>query len=681
MPYDPAPPPAKKFKPGSVFFRLDKNKPGMLLPRKGNATTPIEVQRKQLPIYQAKPQLLNQLRQLHSAILIGETGSGKTTQIPQYLYEAGIGRQGIVAITQPRRVAAISLAGRVAEEKRTQLGKLVGYTVRFEDVTSHETKLKFMTDGMLLREAIGDPLLLRYTVVVLDEAHERTVHTDVLFGVVKTAQRRRRELNKIPLKVIVMSATMDVDLFSEYFNKSPVLYLEGRQHPIQIYYTKQPQSDYLQAALVSVFQIHQEAPPSHDILVFMTGQEEIEALARTCRDIAKHLPDGCGPMVVIPLYASLPPAQQLRVFQPAPKGSRKVILSTNIAETSVTISGIKYIIDTGMVKAKRFNPDSGLEVLAVQRVSKAQAWQRAGRAGREDSGSCYRLYTEQEFDNLIPMTVPEIQRCNLAGVMLQLMALGIPDVMNFDFMSRPSPEAVRSAVDHLELLGAVERKEGQVFLTALGKKMASFPLEPRYAKTILLSPDYSCSEEILSIVSLLSVDTVLYNPPARREEVLAARKKFSSSEGDHMTLLNIYRAFKKVGGNKEWCRENFVNSRNMGLVKEVQAQLKEICLKLNLKLESCGAETGNVRRCLAHGMFVNAAELQPDGSYLALHTHQPVAIHPSSVLFQAKPAYVVFNELLHTSRCYMRDLCLVDADWLLDAAPEYFGRKLHPTKS
>ncbi|XP_040908035.1 ATP-dependent RNA helicase DHX33 [Toxotes jaculatrix] len=681
MPHDPDPPPAKKFKPGSVFFRLDKNKPGMLLPRKGNATTPIDVQRKQLPIYQAKPQLLNQLRQLHNAILIGETGSGKTTQIPQYLYEAGIGRQGIIAITQPRRVAAISLAGRVAEEKRTQLGKLVGYTVRFEDVTSAETKLKFMTDGMLLREAIGDPLLLRYTVVVLDEAHERTVHTDVLFGVVKTAQRRRRELNKIPLKVIVMSATMDVDLFSEYFNKSPVLYLEGRQHPIQIYYTKQPQSDYLQAALVSVFQIHQEAPPSHDILVFMTGQEEIEALARTCRDIAKHLPDGCGPMVVIPLYASLPPGQQLRVFQPAPKGCRKVILSTNIAETSVTISGIKYVIDTGMVKAKRFNPESGLEVLAVQRVSKAQAWQRAGRAGREDSGSCYRLYTEQEFDNLIPMTVPEIQRCNLAGVMLQLMALGIPDVMNFDFMSKPSPEAVRSAVEHLELLGAVERKEGQVFLTALGKKMASFPLEPRYAKTILLSPDYSCSEEILSIVSLLSVDTVLYNPEGRREEVLAARKKFTSSEGDHMTLLNIYRAFKKVSGNKEWCRENFVNSRNMGLVKEVQAQLKEICLKLNLKLESCGADTGNVRRCLSHGMFVNAAELQPDGSYLALDTHQPVAIHPSSVLFQAKPAYVVFNELLHTSRCYMRDLCLVDADWLLEAAPEYFGRKLHPTKS
>ncbi|XP_026777304.1 ATP-dependent RNA helicase DHX33 [Pangasianodon hypophthalmus] len=680
MPHDPDPPPAKKFKPGSPFFPANK-KPGMLLPKKGNAPIPIDLQRKQLPIYQAKSQLIDQLRQLHNAVLIGETGSGKTTQIPQYLYEAGIGRQGIIAVTQPRRVAAISLAGRVAEEKRTQLGKLVGYTVRFEDVTSPETKLKFMTDGMLLREAIGDPLLLRYTVVILDEAHERTVHTDVLFGVVKSAQRKRKEQNKIPLKVIVMSATMDVDLFSQYFNKSPVLYLEGRQHPIQIYYTKQPQSDYLHAALVSIFQIHQEAPPSHDILVFMTGQEEIEALARTCRDIAKHLPETCGPMIVIPLYASLPPAQQLRVFQPAPKGCRKVILSTNIAETSITISGIKYVIDTGMVKAKRYNPDSGLEVLAVQRVSKAQAWQRAGRAGREDSGSCYRLYTEDEFDNLANMTVPEIQRCNLAGVILQLLALGVPDVLNFDFMSKPSPESMRMAVEQLDLLGAVERKDDQVSLTSLGKKMACFPLEPRFAKTILISPDFSCTEEILTIVSLLSVDSVLYNPPARRDEVLAVRKKFISSEGDHMTLLNIYRAFKKVSGNKEWCRENFVNSRNMGLVAEVRAQLRDICIKLGLKLESSLSELANVRRCLAHGMFANAAELQPDGTYVALDTHQTVAIHPSSVLFQAKPAYVVFNELLHTSRCYMRDLCLVDADWLQEAAPEYFRRKIHTAKS
>uniref|UniRef100_A0A8C1PQJ3 RNA helicase n=1 Tax=Cyprinus carpio TaxID=7962 RepID=A0A8C1PQJ3_CYPCA len=653
MPRDPDPPPAKRFKPGSPFSRLDKKKPGMLLPRAGHAPVNVDAQRKQLPIYQSRTQLINQIRQLHSAVFIGETGSGKTTQIPQYLYEAGIGRQGIIGITQPRRVAAISLAARVAEEKKVQLGKLVGYTVRFEDVTSSETKLKFMTDGMLLREAIGDPLLLRYTVVILDEAHERTVHTDVLFGVVKAAQRKRIEQNKIPLKVVVMSATMDVDLFSQYFNKSPVLYLEGRQHPIQIYYTKQPQSDYLQAALVSIFQIHQEAPASHDILVFMTGQEEIEALARTCRDISKHLPESCGPMTVVPLYASLPPAQQLRVFQPAPKVPAAPQTLTPHAEPVLALTCclcFTGVQEGGSLHKHRRN---------LHHYLRHQIRDRHG------DGESQTLQS----------------RCNLASVILQLLALGVPDVLNFDFMSKPSPESLRTAVEQLCILGAVDRKDDHVSLTPLGKKMACFPLEPRFSKTLLISPDFSCAEEVLTIISLLSVDSVLYNPPARRDDVLAVRRKFISSEGDHMTLLNIYRAFKKVSGNKDWCRENFVNSRNMGLVLEVRAQLRDICIKMNMKLESSLSDLTNVRRCLAHGLFMNAAELQPDGSYVALDTHQPVAIHPSSVLFQAKPACVVFNELLHTSRCYMRDLCLVDAEWLQEAAPEYFRRKLRATKS
>ncbi|NXP82224.1 DHX33 helicase, partial [Ramphastos sulfuratus] len=607
---------------------------------------------------------------------LGETGSGKTTQVPQYLYEAGIGCQGIIAVTQPRRVAAIALATRVSSERTTELGRLVGYTVRFEDMSCQETRIKFLTDGMLLREAIGDPTLRSYSVVILDEAHERTIHTDVLFGVVKAAQKRRKELGKVPLKVIIMSATMDVDQFSQYFNGAPVLYLEGRQHPIQIFNTKQPQSDYLQAALVSVFQIHQEAPSSQDILVFLTGQEEIEAMTKTCRDIAKHLPEGCPRLLVMPLYASLPYSQQLRVFQAAPKGCRKVILSTNIAETSITIPGIKYVVDTGMVKAKKYSPDTGLEVLAVQRVSKAQAWQRTGRAGREASGVCYRLYTQQEFDTFDRMTVPEIQRCNLASVMLHLLALRVPNVLTFDFMSKPSPEAIQAAIEQLELLGAVEWKEDQLVLTPLGKKMAAFPLEPKFSKTILLSPKFHCTEEILSIVALLSVDSVLYSPPARRDEVQAVRRKFICSEGDHLTLLSIYRAFKNVSGNKDWCRENFVNSRNMMLVSDVRAQLRDICLKLSLPMESSRSDSTNVRRCLAHSLFMNAAELQPDGTYRTLDSHQLVAIHPSSVLFQCQPACVVYNGLLHTSKCYMRDLCVVDAEWLHEAAPEYFRRRL-----
>ncbi|XP_023040306.1 ATP-dependent RNA helicase DHX33 isoform X2 [Piliocolobus tephrosceles] len=653
MPEEAGFPPAKRFRPGSgppsrsgsfppgrqVVMLLTagsggrgggggrRQQPPLAQPSASPYPEAVELQRRSLPIFQARGQLLAQLRNLDNAVLIGETGSGKTTQIPQYLYEGGISRQGIIAVTQPRRVAAISLATRVSDEKRTELGKLVGYTVRFDDVTSEDTRIKFLTDGMLLREAISDSLLRKYSCVILDEAHERTIHTDVLFGVVKTAQKRRKELGKLPLKVIVMSATMDVDLFSQYFNGAPVLYLEGRQHPIQVFYTKQPQNDYLHAALVSVFQIHQEAPPSQDILVFLTGQEEIEAMSKTCRDIAKHLPDGCPAMLVLPLYASLPYAQQLRVFQGAPKGYRKVIISTNIAETSITITGIKYVVDTGMVKAKKYNPDSGLEVLAVQRVSKTQAWQRTGRAGREDSGICYRLYTEEEFEKFDKMTVPEIQRCNLASVMLQLLAMKVSNVLTFDFMSKPSPE------------------------------------------------------EILTIVSLLSVDSVLHNPPSRREEVQGVRKKFISSEGDHMTLLNIYRTFKNLGGNKDWCKENFVNSKNMMLVAEVRAQLRDICLKMSMPIMSSRGDMESVRRCLAHSLFMSTAELQPDGTYATTDTHQPVAIHPSSVLFHCKPACVVYTELLYTNKCYMRDLCVVDAEWLYEAAPEYFRRKLRTARN
>ncbi|XP_055260248.1 ATP-dependent RNA helicase DHX33 isoform X2 [Moschus berezovskii] len=534
---------------------------------------------------------------------------------------------------------------------------------------------------MLLREALSDSLLRKYSCIILDEAHERTIHTDVLFGVVKAAQKRRKELGKLPLKVIVMSATMDVDLFSQYFNGAPVLYLEGRQHPIQIFYTKQPQHDYLHAALVSVFQIHQEAPSSHDILVFLTGQEEIEAMSKTCRDIAKHLPDSCPSMLVLPLYASLPYAQQLRVFQGAPKGYRKVIISTNIAETSITITGIKYVVDTGMVKAKKYNPDSGLEVLAVQRVSKTQAWQRTGRAGREDSGICYRLYTEDEFEKFEKMTVPEIQRCNLASVMLQLLAMKVPNVLSFDFMSKPSPDHIQAAIAQLELLGALEHRGGQLTLTPMGRKMAAFPLEPKFAKTILLSPKFHCTEEILTIVALLSVDSVLYNPPSRRDEVQSVRKKFVSSEGDHLTLLGVYRTFKNTGGNKEWCKENFVNSKNMMLVAEVRAQLRDICIKMSMPILSSRGDTESIRRCLAHSLFMSTAELQPDGSYATTDTHQPVAIHPSSVLFHCKPACVVYTELLFTNKCYMRDLCVVDAEWLYEAAPDFFRKKLRTARN
>lgn len=634
----------------------------------------LQRERRNLPIFPAKHKLTQQIRSLETAIVIGETGSGKTTQIPQYLHEAGIHRGSIIAVTQPRRVAAITVSQRVSQESGTKLGQLVGYCVRFEDVTSDSTRIKYMTDGMLLRESTLDPLMMRYSVVVLDEAHERTIHTDVLFGVVKRAQKDRKKKGLKQLKIIVMSATMDVDHFSNYFNKAPVLYLEGRQFPVQVYYSTTPQSDYVMASVVTLFQIHRQEPPNHDVLIFMTGQEEIESTVRCIRDISKDMVRDIPPLVICPLYAALPSHQQLKVFNETPQGARKVIVATNIAETSVTIHGVKFVIDTGVVKAKLYNANSGLDLLKVVRISKAQALQRTGRAGRESSGTCYRIYTEEDFDSLKKNTVPEILRCNLSSVVLQLLALGISDIINFDFMDKPSTESLISAVHQLHSLGAVTKEEC-IKLTPLGKQMVSFPLDPRLSKTILIAKDNHCLEEVLSVVSMLSVDSVLYTPHSKREEALETRKKFISSDGDHITFLNIYKAYKSVKGNKEWCHENFINIRNMRLAMEVRKQLRGICCNLELPIESCGQDMAAIRKCLAFGFFMNAAELQKEGEFISLSSRKPVSIHPSSSLFMCKPAYVIYNELIQTTKCYMRDLSVVDPDWLYEAAPHYFRKK------
>ncbi|XP_030838003.1 ATP-dependent RNA helicase DHX33 [Strongylocentrotus purpuratus] len=630
-------------------------------------------QRCSLPIYPARGKLITEIRKAASVVVLGETGSGKTTQIPQYLLEAGMTKAGMIAVTQPRRVAAISISTRVADEMGCELGTQVGYCVRFDDATSEQTKIKYMTDGMLLREAILDPKLSRYSIVVLDEAHERTVHTDVLFGVVKAAQQHRANGNR-PLKIVVMSATMDVDSFSQYFNKAPVLYLQGRQHPIELMYSSSSQPDYLFSTLVTIFQIHQEQPVSEDMLVFLTGQEEIESVARSVREVALDLPQNVPGLVAIPMYASLPPGQQLRVFQPAPSGKRKIILATNIAETSVTIPGIKHVIDTGKVKAKSYQAGSGLDLLRVQWVSQAQAWQRTGRSGREDSGTCWRMYTEDEFTKLLANTIPEIQRCNLSSVVLQIMALGIKNVLTFDFMDPPPRESLEAALKHLELLGAVSR-ERHLHLTPIGKEMSTYPLDPPMSKVIISAKDYGCLEEILTIVSVLSVESILHSPMSKRDKALAAWKKFYCSEGDHVTLLSVYRAFKAVKNKKEWCRENYINHRNLKHAMEVRKQLRDLCVRANLTLQSCGHDFTAIRKCLIQGLFMYSAELQCDGSYLTLDRKQTVSIHPSSCLFQCKPSYLLYSELVQTSKCYMRNVCVVDAEWLYETAPSFFRQR------
>ncbi|KDR82656.1 hypothetical protein GALMADRAFT_32856, partial [Galerina marginata CBS 339.88] len=376
----------------------------------------IEETRKNLPIYAYKEQLIEAIKEHQVLIVVAETGSGKTTQLPQYLHEAGYTSNGQkVGCTQPRRVAAMSVAARVAEEMGTKVGYEVGYSIRFEDCTSDKTILKYMTDGMLLREFLTEPDLAGYSALIIDEAHERTLSTDILFALVKDIARFRPEL-----RLLISSATMDAEKFSEYFDNAPTFYVPGRQFPVDIHYTPQPEANYLHAAITTVFQIH-TTQPKGDILVFLTGQEEIEACHENLQETARALGNKIRELIICPIYANLPSEMQAKIFEPTPEGARKVVLATNIAETSITIDGVVFVIDPGFVKQNSYNPRTGMSSLTVVPCSRASANQRAGRAGRVGPGKAFRLYTKWAFSNeLEANTVPEIQRTNLGMVVLLL---------------------------------------------------------------------------------------------------------------------------------------------------------------------------------------------------------------------------------------------------------------------
>ena len=427
--------------------------------------------RRELPVYACRSVLLQTLTQHKTMIVKGETGSGKTTQIPQYLYEDRWTKHGsMIAVTQPRRVAAMSVAERVAEEVGSTVGKRVGFRVRFENKTTPDTRIKFMTDGMLLRESMVDPMLLKYSVIILDEAHERTLHTDILFAVVKQIQAIRNNTSNThkSLFLVIMSATLDTNMFSKYFNNAPVIDVPGRTYPIDMFYTKTSVEDYVAATLTCILQVHLDAETRKgDILVFLTGQEEIEDMARLLRERRRRLPDTIDQggnvldIVACPIYAAMPTDQQMLAFAPAQEGFRKIVLATNIAETSITIDGIRYVIDPGMVKQRMYVQATGMESLQVVPISKAQAWQRAGRAGRQAPGQCYRLYTELSFIKLAQSTIPEIQRCSLATVILQLKVLGVSNVLEFDFLQPPDPRSLKRSLQRLKMLGALKKRSNE----------------------------------------------------------------------------------------------------------------------------------------------------------------------------------------------------------------------------
>lgn len=652
--------------------------------------------RRTLPVHSSKQRLLDELDRNPVVILEGETGSGKTTQVPQFLVEAGYTRDGLkVACTQPRRVAAMSVAKRVAEEMDVSLGEHVGYTIRFEDRTSTSTVLKYMTDGMLLREAMSDHALSAYSVIVLDEAHERTLSTDVLMGLLKEIMARRSSL-----RVIVMSATMNTKRFQAYFNNAPLLTVPGRMFPVEILYSPNPEQDYVVAAVRTVIHICKQQPPG-DILLFLTGEEEIEECVRTIEDEMRGYERTYGETVVLPLYGSLPPDRQQKVFDPAPRPmhrgappGRKVICATNIAETSLTIDGVVYVVDSGFSKQKIYNPRARVESLLPSPISRASAKQRSGRAGRTRPGKCYRLYTKEAFDEeLNETTYPEILRCNLGNVVLHLKMLGIDDLVHFDFMDPPAPETLMRALELLNYLGALD-DEGD--LTDFGRQMSQFPLEPELAAALIKSPGFGCSEEVVSIVAMLSAAHNCFirvkkkkgekkNGKKRQDN---PRRRFEHSQGDHLMLLNVYHSFLESMNSREgptnWCWNNYINFRAMKNAQNVREQLRRLMLKAGLRLVSMNPDdrnyTVNIRKAILCGFFMHVAYgiKSKDKAYLTVKDNQRVLLHPSCGMSRGVHEWVMYNEYVCTNKDYIRTCSSVEGKWLIETAEHYYDLSNFP---
>ncbi|XP_077357992.1 ATP-dependent RNA helicase DHX8-like isoform X2 [Festucalex cinctus] len=621
-------------------------------------------QRESLPIFKLKEQLVQAVHDNQILIVVGETGSGKTTQITQYLAEAGYTARGKIGCTQPRRVAAMSVAKRVSEEFGCRLGQEVGYTIRFEDCTSTETQIKYMTHGMLQRECLVDPDMSQYSLIMLDEAHERTIHTDVLFGLLKKTVQKRKDL-----KLIVSSATLDAVKFSQYFFEAPIFTIPGRTFPVEILYAREPEMDYLDASLITVMQIHLTEPPG-DVLVFLTGQEEIDTACEILFERMRTLGADVPQLIILPVYSALPSEMQTRIFEPAPLGSRKVIIATNIAETSLTIDGIYYVVDPGFVKQIVYNSKSGIDQLVVTPISQAQAKQRSGRAGRTGPGKCYRLYTERAYrDEMLTTNVPEIQRTILASTVLSLKAMGINDLLAFDFMDAPPMETLITA---MEQLYALEALDDEGLLTRLGRRMAEFPLEPMLCKMLIMSVHLGCSEEMLTIVSMLSVQNVFHRPKDKQIQADQRKAKFSQAEGDHLTLLAVFNSWKNNKFSNPWCFENFIQARSLRRAQDIRKQMMSIMDRHKLDVVSCGKSTMRVQKAVCSGFFRNAARKHPQDGYRTLIDQQVVYLHPSSTLFNRQPEWLVYHELVLTTKEYMREVTTIDPRWLVEFAPAFF---------
>lgn len=639
--------------------------------------------KKTLPVFEHRNKLMDAIKENQVLIIVGETGSGKTTQLPQYLVEDGYTQYGKfqIAVTQPRRVAATSVAARVAEEMNVKLGEEVGYSIRFDDKTNpKKTVLKYVTDGMLLRECLSDPNLTRYSCVMIDEAHERTIATDILLGLLKRLLVKRNDL-----KILISSATMNADKFSQFFSNCPIINIPGRKFPVDIHYTVQPEGNYINAAITTVFQIHTTQSLEGDILLFLTGQEEIETTKDNIEQILGKLGSKIPQLIITPIYSNLPQDQQQAIFQPTPEDCRKLVLATNIAETSLTINGIKYVIDPGFVKENSYVPNTGMTQLLTVPCSKASVNQRAGRAGRTGPGKCFRLFTKLSYEKELElMPKPEILRTNLSNIVLLLLSLGVTDLLNFPFIDKPSIPAFSKSLESLYVLGALNSR-GQI--TELGKMMCEFPCEPEFAKVLYTASTHEkCSgvlEPCLIIVSMLHETTSLFIGNKRD----AISRIVSETSSDHLLYLETYTSWRDANYSRMWCQDHKVQFKTMLRVRNIYNQLSKCCTKLGLsktdKESTIKTDTTMRIVCsLISGFPANVVKLTSSG-YNTIGKKNGginVNIHPSSVLSynyrekgQKPDKFVLYQQLMLTSKEFIRDcIPIANESWLIDMVPHIF---------
>ena len=626
---------------------------------------------RELPVYQQKERILEVLKEHQVIVVESPTGSGKTTQLPIILHEAGYSKNGLIGVTQPRRIAALSVSDFIARQLNCKVSGLVGYKMRFEDRTSDETAIKIMTDGILLQEMKLDPALSRYGVIMVDEAHERSLNIDFILGLLKRVLESRPEF-----KVIVSSATINAEVFSEYFGECPIVKIETSMYPVTVVYdppAEGDESDYSSSGAADALQSKIEQIVARivsekregDVLIFLPGEKAI-------KDCMKRLVFGPvgGKLHVIPLYSRLGKDEQERVFEKAPLFKTKVVISTNIAETSVTIDGITSVIDSGLSKLNYYNPKTFTSSLIETPISKASCNQRKGRAGRTRPGSCYRLYSRADFENRPLFTTEEIYRTDLTEVVLRMAELGISEFERFEFISAPSKSGIAGAIDALSLLGALNPDRS---LTKVGEMMCAFPLVPRHSRIIvealLKYPDVV--DEVLIATSFLSTMSPYILPPGEEMEARQAHHAFRDPEGDFISYLKIFQAFRSARDGGKWCERNYLDERTLLEIVRIKEQLELIVSDLGVPI-SGGGSIDDYLCCIGRGLIQFVCVRQERGLFRSL-TAEKIQIHPGSVMYKENPQYIVAGEIVRTTRMYAMSVSPLRRDILSRISPRLEG--------